>query len=170
MRSRAFAQVNAHGRRLAFFVALTVAGCNHAPYPTAPVSGTVTIDGQPMTGGMVMFAPVAKDGLNSGRPAFAEIQADGRYTLRTYSDGDGAVVGEHWVSIVNGRPTAGDSDWPPVRQVALNAGGPVNKLNFQRIVFPRKVVSVVADRDNQIDIAMTSQDIARYGKLSDSDD
>jgi hypothetical protein len=158
MRSRAFAQVNAHGRRLAFFVALTVAGCNHAPYPTAPVSGTV------------MFAPVAKDGLNSGRPAFAEIQADGRYTLRTYSDGDGAVVGEHWVSIVNGRPTAGDSDWPPVRQVALNAGGPVNKLNFQRIVFPRKVVSVVADRDNQIDIAMTSQDIARYGKLSDSDD
>jgi hypothetical protein len=152
----------------AILFALMISSCNRAPYPLAPVRGTVTIDGQPMTGGKVMFAPVAKGSLNSGRPAFGEIQHDGSFALSTYSDGDGAVVGDHWVSIVNGLAAGGTSQ--PVRQAAIRAGEPVNKSTFQRIVFPRKVVTVVAGQDNLIDIEMSSQDIAKYGKAADSDD
>ena len=75
-------------------------GCNKSPYEFAPVHGTVTIDGVPMSGGRVMFAPIAKEGsMDAGRRAFGEIQADGRYVLGTVSSDDGAVVGTHWITV-----------------------------------------------------------------------
>jgi hypothetical protein len=154
-----------------WFVGLAVvAGCNQSPYPVAPVQGIVTIDGQPMSAGRVMFAPVAKDGLNSGRPAFGEIQQDGRFALSTYGDGDGAVVGEHWVSIVNDQSAVGKSRPQSAGQVAPTRSGPATKATFYRIVFPRTVVTVVADQENQINIAMTSQDIANFAQVADADD
>jgi hypothetical protein len=153
-----------------WFVGLAVvAGCNRSPYPVAPVQGTVTIDGQPMTGGRVMFAPVAKDGLNSGRPAFGEIQQDGSFTLSTYRGGDGAVVGEHWVSIVNDQSAIGNSAPQSAGRAALTRNAPATKETFYRIVFPRKVVTVNANQENQINIAMTSQDIANFAKVADAD-
>lgn len=141
-----------------------VCGCNQPSFPVAPVLGTVKIDGQPMTQGKVMFSPVASGGkLNSGRPAFGYIQNDGSFAVSTYSDGDGAVIGDHWVSIINAEPQVANGP-------ASTVNSPVNKSNFQRIVFPRKVVAVIADQENQIDIAMTSQDIAKFGKAARSDD
>lgn len=66
---------------------------------TAAVSGKVTHKGQPVTGGSVMFNPLsAAPGKNlTGKPAAAEVGADGRFTLTTYAKNDGAVVGKHSV-------------------------------------------------------------------------
>lgn len=58
-----------------------------------PVSGKVTFKGKPLTHGTVDFEPEA------GREAHGAIQPDGGYTLTTFKDGDGAVVGKHRVSI-----------------------------------------------------------------------
>ncbi len=77
---------------------LSLVGCsNNGQMPTAPVSGRVTYDGQPVTGGQLMFDPKG-EGDAPGKPGAAEIREDGTFTVSTYADGDGAVVGKHMVS------------------------------------------------------------------------
>ena len=66
---------------------------------TAPVKGTVTYKGKPLTKGSITFEP---DG--SGREAHGEIQPDGSFVLTTYKKDDGAVIGTHRVAIVNAMP------------------------------------------------------------------
>jgi hypothetical protein len=70
-----------------------LAGCSHGR-PVAPVSGIVTYGGKPVPRGTVVFMPV-----ESGPPAYGNIKSDGHYTLKTYSPGDGAVLGKHAVMI-----------------------------------------------------------------------
>jgi hypothetical protein len=70
-----------------------VVGCDSGKFQTAPVTGSVTLDGAPVTRGAVMFVPEA------GRAARGVIQSDGTFTLTTYQDGDGALVGPHKVSV-----------------------------------------------------------------------
>lgn len=69
---------------------LVAAGC--APshqLPTAPVSGTVTLDGKPVASGYVIALP------SMGRMAKGAIQSDGSFVLSTYHKADGAQVGTH---------------------------------------------------------------------------
>lgn len=68
-----------------------------------PVHGQVFLDGQPAEGALVVFHPAADPGPQALRP-FAYVQADGSFTLRTYSpaDGtttDGAPPGDYLVAI-----------------------------------------------------------------------
>ncbi len=68
-------------------------GCG-SDYPaTVPVSGRVTLGGQPVSEGSVMFYP------ESGRPAMGNIKPDGTYTLTTFEALDGALPGKHRVTI-----------------------------------------------------------------------
>lgn len=121
-----------------------IAGCSKAPYELAPAHGVVTLDGKPLPVGTVMFSPIAQSDKNSaGAPAFGSIQSDGTFVLTTYRDGDGAVVGEHWVTI-NGPKDA------------------ATKLPFRRLKVPQKV-RIVAGQDNHIPVSLTSQDVARFG-------
>jgi len=133
-----------------------VLGCNKSPYDLAPVVGTVTVDGQPLAAGSIMFAPNAREGnVNSGKPAFGRIQSDGSYSLTTYSDGDGAIAGSHWVTIFS--PAKNSTGTTPVSTT------PSNIPRFDRITVPSGPVDVLADKENHIDVALTSQQIARYG-------
>ena len=104
-----------------------------------------------------MFAPIAKSGdINSGKPAFGRLQSDGSYSLSTYRDGDGAVVGEHWVTLIriaDSAHTSATSSTPGVS-------------NFGRVTVPQKK-SVVAGQANEIDIAISAKDVARYGSRDD---
>ena len=77
-----------------FTLIATTVGCGSDQRDTAPVSGKVTLAGTPVTTGQIMFWP--DDG---GPPATGQIQSDGTYRLRTFSDGDGAVPGSHKVTI-----------------------------------------------------------------------
>jgi len=63
---------------------------------TAPVSGVVTYEGRPVVTGTIMFTP-----LEGGRPATGELQVDGSYVLQTYGEADGAILGEHKVTITS---------------------------------------------------------------------
>lgn len=114
-------------------------GCNQSSFDVAPVHGTVTADGKPLFQGKVMFAPLGKsDVTNPGRPAWSKIGKDGTYRLTTFQTNDGAVVGEHWVTIINSGEDLPD-DVP----------------EFARLMLPEKV-TVASGKDNQLDFKMTS--------------
>jgi hypothetical protein len=134
---------------------LTSLGCTHSPYELAPVHGTVTIDGQPMTHGKVMFAPMAKQGeLNPGKPAFGIIDGAGHFTLSTYGDEDGAVVGAHTATVIN-IPTGTSSAASPMPVTQ-------NVPKFRRVLVPGKF-TVVAGKDNEIEVELTTSQIAQFG-------
>jgi hypothetical protein len=73
-------------------------GCGSKYPPTAPVSGKITINGKPVTQGRISFHPTTGE-----RPALANIQPDGSYSLTTFERGDGALLGHHKVSIKSTR-------------------------------------------------------------------
>jgi len=75
----------------ASLVALAVVGCGGPKI--VPVSGTITIDGQPLTTGHVFVMP--KD----GRAASGTIDKQGRFTLSTNDPGDGCLLGTHLVTV-----------------------------------------------------------------------
>lgn len=83
-----------------FFVAglvlLVAYGCGGETGPeTHPVTGTVTLDGEPVEGATVSFSP-AEGGV---RAAVGETDATGRYTLTTMRSGDGAMAGSFNVRV-----------------------------------------------------------------------
>jgi hypothetical protein len=81
-----------HGVALLFLLAAT-AGCGPDYPETAPVTGRVTWQGEPVVSGDVMFYP------EEGRIARGAIQSDGSYTLTTFQSEDGALLGTHQVAI-----------------------------------------------------------------------
>jgi hypothetical protein len=95
--------------------------------------------------GKIMFGPIAKENEeNPGKPAFGDIDSEGRFRLTTFERNDGAVVGEHWATVINV-----EEDLPD--------GVP----EFARVTLPEKVI-VVAGKDNQIDIRLPRDVIRKY--------
>lgn len=79
----------------AWILALLLAGCGKGSGNLAPVSGKVFHNGAAVSGGTLIFSPVGGDA--PGRPATAEIGADGAYALTTEAPGDGGRIGLHRV-------------------------------------------------------------------------
>ncbi|MEQ9408952.1 MAG: hypothetical protein RIK87_14540 [Fuerstiella sp.] len=79
---------------LAVSLILTGCGDNEDLPETAPVSGKVTLNGQPLTNGTVTFHPEGP-----GNPGYGEIKEDGAFDLTTYELRDGAVLGLHKVTV-----------------------------------------------------------------------
>ncbi len=104
------------GRRapcLLVFLGLIGMACGRDEGPElAPVSGTVTYKGKPVTEGIVSFQPVSPD----GAPATGTIDANGSYRLQTGPD-NGARLGEYRVAIsARDEPdTPPDTATPPLR-------------------------------------------------------
>jgi hypothetical protein len=74
-------------------------GCGGAEQvPTASVTGKVTLKGEPVTGGTLTFAPIASGAKPPGKPAAGAVQSNGLFTLGTYAEKDGAVVGKHRIT------------------------------------------------------------------------
>ncbi len=69
-------------------------GASSGEIETTSVYGVVTLDGTPLTKGIVYFVP------EGGRGAKGKIESDGSYTLGTYGKKDGAVIGQHKVFII----------------------------------------------------------------------
>jgi len=81
-------------------VAIVSVGCGSTNKPIAKVSGSVTYDSKAVAGLSVMFSPIgSEENREPGKAAFAETDAKGKFTLSTYGDKDGAVVGKHRVTI-----------------------------------------------------------------------
>ncbi len=64
-----------------------------------PAAGTIKYKGKPLETGTIQFVP------EKGRAAHGTIQ-DGKFTLTTYTEGDGAVPGKHGVGVVSTKEVA----------------------------------------------------------------
>jgi hypothetical protein len=91
----------------------SAAGCSKSPYAIAPVSGSVSLDGKALAGGVVIFQPVAVKGLVAGPGSTGRLDPKGLFRLSTINGTPGAVVGEHVVRIYSRSPESApvnDSD------------------------------------------------------------
>ena len=75
---------------LALVLAVTAAGCNRH---SARLTGRVSLDGTPLTTGVITLTPVAE-----GPSAYAAIGTDGRYTIHTGAAA-GLEPGEYVVTV-----------------------------------------------------------------------
>lgn len=89
---------------VAAFTALGLAlpGCGPKHPETFPVTGTVTLDGQPVAGAAVVFIP------EQGEMATATTDTAGRFELSTFERADGALPGRHRVTVVKTTVEPGD--------------------------------------------------------------
>ena len=81
-------------------VLIATVGCGHGLYDVAPVSGTVTLYGEPLKNATVSFEPQAgSDQEIVGPGSSGQTDDSGRYKLTTFRGERGAVVGQHKVRI-----------------------------------------------------------------------
>jgi hypothetical protein len=93
-----------------------IAGCGGPKL--ASVSGTVTLDGQPLANASVTFQPMGEGNLNPGQGSYAKTDQNGNYTLEMQGGKKGAVVAKHKVEIsaVTGGAGRPDDDRPQRQQ------------------------------------------------------
>jgi hypothetical protein len=117
----------------------------------ASAGGSVIVAGKPYPGGKIVFAPVAKDESGkAGRAAVSLLDNEGRFALTTYQAGDGAIVGEHVVTLFRA-----EDDRKSRPDLA--------KLDFSRVSLPTGRVTVVAGQENSFEINLSLEDLKRYG-------
>ena len=116
-------------------LALTfLSGCGDGRPARVPISGQVTIDGQPLAFGSVLFKPA------SGRSAGGALDKNGRYVLTCFEPGDGAMTGDYQVGIT-GYEAIGETAvrWhapkkyqdPATSGLTATVEGPRDDLNFE---------------------------------------
>ena len=72
---------------------LLIIGCGRGTPLTMPVKGTVTFQGSPLAEADVAFTPTG------GRPASGRTDTVGRFMLTTFRTNDGAMIGQHIVTV-----------------------------------------------------------------------
>jgi hypothetical protein len=101
----------AHGFKafvLSVVALATFSGCGDGKLPLYPVAGSVTVDGKPAEGAMVIFCPVEGSSapeLQRERP-FGNTGPDGKFVVTTFLKDDGIPVGEYKVLIQWNAPGA----------------------------------------------------------------
>src|SRR5688572_13166163 len=79
-------------------ICLSVAGCGRISN-VVPVSGKVTVDGQPLANVAINFGPLT-GGMDGAYAAYGKTDADGRYTLKLVDNGQpGATIGKNRVTL-----------------------------------------------------------------------
>jgi len=97
---------------------VAVAGCGGERFPVAPVSGKVTLDGEPLAGARIGFEPRRQgESPNAGPGSYGKTDAQGRYELTTLDGRSGAVVGTHDVWIRTYQAKADRASGEPVPAV-----------------------------------------------------
>lgn len=94
MSQRAYQRTTVRCLLLTASVLLSAPGCGPKGPRPVPVSGMVTIDGQPLTGGFIRIVP------DGGRPAGGKIAPDGRFALGCFTNNDGCIPGTHKVEVL----------------------------------------------------------------------
>jgi hypothetical protein len=106
------------------FVIALLAGCGSDK--TAPVSGRITLNGNPLANASVTFAPLgAKDKQEPGPSSAGITDSDGRYELRLIGqEGRGAMIGKHKVRIALQEELDSANDQPiKLKQLPLKFNG-----------------------------------------------
>lgn len=115
-------------------------GCHRGPKtpPLAKTNGTVTLDGKPVTTGIIVFVPDVKKG-TSGPIGIGAMDRNGRYTIFT-NGVDGAIVGAHNVRV---QEPMGQSWIVPARYADAASSG--------------LTAEVKSGQDNSIDFKLTTK-------------
>lgn len=101
-------------KRSLLVCSLFVLGCGQGK-DVAPVSGLVTLDGEPLAGASVAFQPI---GANPGSGSYGRTDSEGRFSLQLVNpDEPGAVVGRHRVSITLSEGESSSDAGPVVEKV-----------------------------------------------------
>ena len=83
-------------------------GCGGSSGPAlGTVTGTVTMDGEPVPGVKIVFVPESK-----GSPSYGATDVYGRYRLLFNQNRAGAQLGSHHVILENVEPTTDDNGQP----------------------------------------------------------
>ena len=128
-----------------FTLSIGLLGCGGASDQPelGTVSGTVTLDGEPVADAKIQFLPT-----EGGRPSFGTSNAEGVFTLNYNAASPGATIGPHIVTITT------------FKQEELKPGVPGYQPGVEERI-PKKywenseLKQVVAAGDNQIDFALT---------------
>ena len=134
---------------------IALSGC-HDPYGTAPVSGTITCDGEPILEGRILFYPQSQSDVpndNPGKRAEGLIK-DGEYEMRTFGkpgDNDGAIIGPHRVAVFEPEINVGSFD-PDEEDEDEEYGA------FEPLCGGKKIGDVVVEnKTNVINFALKSE-------------
>lgn len=135
---------------LSLLAAAGLTGCSRTPAPElAPVSGRVMLDGRPLVGIKVAFAPDAAAG-NKGPMATGWLDRQGRYELQTVRGLSGAVPGPQQVFFLD--PNVGASS----EEADKTAGLHPKLLNPATSGL---AAEVEAGRSNTIDFNLSSREV-----------
>ena len=96
---------------------LLASSCSVGPEPTYRVQGIVTLNGEPLEGGTVLFELAEPSPRGKRYTARATINDVGFYELSTFGNGDGAVAGQHRVIVFGRRAKMVDSPYMPGNSV-----------------------------------------------------
>jgi hypothetical protein len=96
------------------------------PPKLIPVSGTVSLDGQPLVSATLTFMPA---GSTPGAGGFGKTDAQGKYQLTYARGGTGVPAGEYRVTISkrvmpDGKDVPDDDKTPPIESPARETLGP----------------------------------------------
>jgi hypothetical protein len=91
-----------HYAKFALLAAFCFSACAKEPQgdrkPVQPITGTVTVDGKPGKDIFVYLNPKTPDAAHPVRP-YAQVDEEGKFTISTYEQGDGAPEGEYVVTL-----------------------------------------------------------------------
>ena len=108
---------------------LIAAGCGDGKGKRIPVSGVVTVQGQPLAHGSVTFMPVNKgDGFRAGGGSLNE---NGEFQISSFTPNDGLLVGKHTVMVSGIEPLSetGQRWHAPKKYANLNESGLVVEIS-----------------------------------------
>jgi hypothetical protein len=146
---------------ITILTALGCAGASDRP-ATFPVRGTITYRGKPVSDASVSFLATG-----APRPAAGITDQDGNFTLSTYGVADGAVVGEHVVTVTKvAAPASAEAESQPasIEEAMQQSAAAAQKARSVRSDIPR----MYADhRTTDLRIAVEAKDNAIQIELKD---
>jgi len=111
------------------------------------VTGKITYKGAPVTGGLVTLSPTGSD-KEPGKPGAGAVNADGSFTITTYKENDGAVVGKHRVTY---QPPPSEAASDPEKPLGPDESPPLSPFAGKN-VNPSEVE--IKSGSNQVDIEL----------------
>jgi len=126
-------------------VVLVFSGCGPDRPQTIPISGTVTFDGgpPPAPGALYFTSDDPAEGFDR-RPAVADFDAEGRFEVKSWEEGDGLVPGHYKITVECWEVAPMMGEGPPKSYV------------------PEKYTS---DRTTDLEIEVTADDAGREIEL-----
>jgi len=131
---------------LGLITVLGIPGCAGGDPPTAKTSGSVSFNGKPVPGGEVILAPVASGNSMPGKTAVSQVDFDGTFTVTTYKEGDGAIIGKHTVKF--NPPTEEPKEAAPGEHVASRPSP------YAGLVPKEKEIEITAGEENTLNIEL----------------